>query len=252
MNILLTNDDGYQARGIRELFDSLSVEHNVYMCAPIRQMSASSHSITLFKSMELLEVSPVIKAVDGSPADCIKVALMHLYKELKFDLVLSGINDGPNMGEDIFYSGTVAGAREGVLNGIFSIATSLDGFGGERHFSFPAQFITEFIQKLTPEILKEKILLNINFPNIPVIKGMQVTHLGERIYKDLIILEEKDNKKYVRITGDDPGFTDSKGSDMNAVHDGIISVTPLANEVYDKNILKKLFYLESEIWKSFR
>lgn len=268
MNLLLTNDDGYLSEGIQILKDKLSPRHNVYLCAPKKQMSASGHAITLFKPMELVKVNEREYAVDGTPADCVKVALYHLFENVKFDMILSGINDGPNMGDDIFYSGTVAAAREGSMNHIFAIASSLDGWNGGKDYTFPSCFISEMVDKLDPELLKENIVLNINFPNIPkangpaltlrqaqrdgLPKGVRVTHLGERVYKDYIKLERIGDTVTVSIEGDDPTFHDDEGSDLNAVSEGYVSITPVANEVYEHKVRDRIRFLEKAHWSCFK
>jgi 5'-nucleotidase len=252
VNLLITNDDGYQSPGIRLLLEKLSVKHDVYLCAPKRQMSASGHAITLFKPMELIRVSEREYAVDGTPADCVKVALYHLYEKVKFDMIVSGVNDGPNMGDDIFYSGTVAAAREGSMNHIFAIAASLDGWKSGKDFVFPAEFIAELVDRISPDMLKENIVLNINFPNLPSVNGVKVTHLGERVYKDFIQVGEKDGLVTVTIAGDDPTFNDDQGSDMNAVSEGFISITPIANEVYEGKVLDRMRFLETAEWRSLQ
>jgi len=249
MNILLTNDDGYFSSGISALKEELSKFHNVYLCAPIREKSASSHSITLFKKMELLEINKNEYAIDGTPADCVKVALLYLFKDINFDILISGINNGPNMGEDIFYSGTVAGAREGLLNNIFSIAASVDKWNKNKSFELPAKFLAELIEKLNKKLLSENILLNINFPDNSKPKGIKITHLGKRVYKDSIIFEKIDGKSYVTIGGDNPGFEYEENSDLSAVYENFVSITPITNDVYDRTIFNHLIYLEQEEWK---
>ncbi len=252
MNILITNDDGYFSPGILMLKEILSFSHNVFLCAPLFERSASSHSITLFKKMELKKLDTQSYAVDGTPADCVKVALLYLFKDVNFDLIISGINYGPNMGDDIFYSGTVAGAREGLLNKIFSIAVSMDGWNRDKFFEIPAMFVKELIEKFDEHLLSEKILLNINFPvNLPPL-GVKITYLGRRVYKDSIIFEHIAGKDYVTIGGDDPGFEFEENSDLQVVSDGYISITPLMNEAYDRKTIEKLSFLESEIWKSIK
>ncbi len=252
MNILLTNDDGYKAPGINLLSDKLFLNHNVFLCAPMRQMSASSHAITLFKPMEMLKLNDQKFAVDGTPADCIKTALFYFFPDIKFDIIISGINDGPNMGDDIIYSGTVAGAREGSLNSIFSIAASLDGWEEEKHFTYPVLFLSELLDKLDNSIYKSNLMLNINFPEKAVPKGIRVTHLGKRIYKDKVIFEDKAGKLLLTLTGDEPGFNHDEGSDLNSVNDGFISITPLANEITDPALKKMLGYLERINWLSLK
>ena len=253
MNILLTNDDGYQSEGIQILKDKLSSRHDVYLCAPKKQMSASGHAITLFRPMELVKISDREYAVDGTPADCAKVALYPLLQNVKFDMVLSGINDGPNMGDDTSYSGTVEAAREVSMYKIFAIASSLDGWTGGKDYGFPACFIAETVEKLEHSLLKENIVLNINFPNIPRAKGVQVTHLGERLYKDYIKLQTvEEGKVTVTIEGDDPTFYDDAGSDLNAVSEGYVSITPIANEVYENKVRDRIRFLEKAEWNCFK
>ncbi|MCX7821792.1 MAG: 5'/3'-nucleotidase SurE [Brevinematales bacterium] len=251
MNILITNDDGYFAEGINYLREELIKNFNVFMCAPLTEKSASSHSITLFKRMELKKIDNRSFAVNGTPADCVKVALLYLFKDIKFDFVVSGINNGPNMGDDIFYSGTVAGAREGLLNNIFSIAASVDGWNTSKDFTLAAKFIKELIHKIKDKKFGEKILLNINFPNDSNIKGVKIAHLGRRIYKDSIIFESLDGKEYVTIGGEDPSFEFEENSDLQAVSEGFIAITPLINEVSDKKTIQNLIYLEKENFSIF-
>ncbi len=251
MNILITNDDGYFAEGINSLKNELEKQFNVFMCAPLTEKSASSHSITLFKRMELKKIDERNYAVNGTPADCIKVALLYLFKDIKFDFIISGINNGPNMGDDIFYSGTVAGAREGLLNNIFSIAASVDGWNTKKDFTIAARFIKELVDKIKDKQFGEKILLNINFPNERKIKGVKIAHLGRRIYKDSIIFERIDNKDYVTIGGEDPSFEFEENSDLQAVSEGYIAITPLINEVSDRKTIKNLTYLEKENFSIF-
>lgn len=211
-------------------------------------MSASSHSITLFKPMELKKIDDNEYALGGTPADCIKVALCYIFPDIKFDMVISGVNNGPNMGDDIFYSGTVAGAREGSMNELFSIAASLDGWQEKKDFEFPADFLSEFVGRIDKSILKENLVLNINFPNVKNPKGVRVTHLGERIYRDFITFEENNGKTFVTIKGDDPGFHDKIGSDLNMVSENYISITPMVNEVFDNNLREKIRYIEDISW----
>ncbi len=246
MNILITNDDGYFAPGIVELKKELETCFNVYLCAPLNEKSASSHSITLFKRMELKKIDEKSFAVDGTPADCIKVSLLYLFKDIKFDLIVSGINNGPNMGDDIFYSGTVAGAREGLLNNIFSIAASVDGWNMGKDYKIPARFLKELILKLKNKSFKQKLLLNINFPLFSPPKGVRIAHLGKRIYKDSILFESIGEKEYVTIGGDDPSFQFEENTDLQIVSDGYIAITPLINEVSDRNTIKELLFLEKE------
>ncbi len=204
--------------------------------------------ITLFKPMELIKINENEFALDGTPADCVKVSLIHLFKDINFDMVISGINNGPNMGGDIFYSGTVAGAREGTMNHIFSIAASLDGWSEKKNYQFSSNFIFELTNLIDVSILKENIVLNINFPNTQKPAGVKITHIGERVYKDFIKYDESGGKFFVTIAGDDPGFHDNKGSDLNSVAENYVSITPLVNEVFDEKFRERLKYLEKIKW----
>lgn len=234
MKILITNDDGYKADGINALYDALAPHHDVYECAPLNQKSASGHSISLFKKMELLEFGPNRFAVDGTPADTVKVAIFGVFQDIDFDMVISGINDGPNMGHDIYYSGTFAGAREGLINNIFSIACSYDGWDNHKHFKIAADIMLKIVNHITPEMYKDKIILNINFPPEPPYKGLKITHLGERVYRDIIHFEELGSKVFATIGGETPAYNSDPGSDLDVINDGYISLTPLRSELYEK------------------
>lgn len=253
MKILLSNDDGYRSPGIRVLKrELLACGHDVYLCAPLRQRSASGHSITLFKKMELVRLDEKSYALDGSPADTVKVSTFGLFGEgIQFDLVISGINCGPNMGEDIFYSGTVAAAREGVINGFFSIACSADTWDkqDEDYYEPRAKVICALVNSLTPELLSRKRLLNINFPHKMPFQGVKVATLGDRIYRDDISIEEADGKTYVTLGGETPAYDSQKGSDLDYVNEGYISLTPLEHKLFDDcdftdEFLKKIKNLE--------
>ena len=227
MRILLTNDDGIDAPGLNDLKKVLSKEHDVYVCAPMRQMSASGHSIHLFQAMELRRISEQEAALDGTPADCVKVALIGLFWNRHFDLLISGINDGPNMGDDIFYSGTVAAAREGAFNGLLSLACSRDGKGSPDSFEKPAEWIRKFISDIPESLLQQSSVLNINFPHKSPWTGWRETFPGHRLYSDRIVYETVNGCEYARIEGDTPGYHSREGSDLDAVAAGYISVSIL-------------------------
>ncbi|HJO93720.1 MAG TPA: 5'/3'-nucleotidase SurE [Victivallales bacterium] len=239
MNILLANDDGYNAEGILTLYNVLNKDHNVYLCAPLTQKSAASHSVTLFKSMEIKEVEGGY-AVDGTPVDCVKVALFGVYKDINFDLVISGINNGSNMGDDIFYSGTVAVAREGLINKIPGLACSMDRPSNLANLQAASRFINSMISKFSKDLLKEKFILNINFPSSDNFSGARITHLGNRLYNETIYMEENDGIKYASIVGDGVAFLHNEGSDLNCIDGGHISITPLKNEYFAPPIINQL------------
>lgn len=246
MKILITNDDGYQGDGINALYDALSKDHEVYECAPMHQMSASGHSISLFKKMELLEFGPNRFAVNGTPADTVKVALFGVFQDIKFDMVISGINDGPNMGHDIYYSGTFAGAREGLINNIFSVACSYDSWTQtEKHFDIAAEIVLKIVNDITPDMFRDKVILNINFPSVHPYKGIKLTHLGERVYRDYIHFEELGNKVFATIGGETPAYNSDPGSDLDEINDGYVSLTPLKSELYEKQRAESYKVFES-------
>ncbi len=228
LNILVTNDDGIHSKGIKALSDALKELGDVYVVAPDRERSAAGHSLTIHHPLRVEELSENRFSVDGTPTDCVNLAVNGLLP-VRPDLVVSGINKGGNLGDDITYSGTVSAAMEGTLLGIPSVAVSL---ATKRDFIFgPA---ARFARKVAAYILDHGIpsdtLLNVNVPNLPEeeIKGYRVTRQGKRVYGDAAV-EKVDprGRKYYWIGGDDLGFEHVEDSDFQAVFDGYISITPL-------------------------
>ncbi len=234
MRLLLSNDDGYDSPGINILAETLAREHEVTICAPLRQMSATGHAVNIFKPLEIQRISPRIIALDGTPADCVKAAISGLFPDVTFDAVISGINDGPNLGEDVFYSGTVAAAREGALNGIFSIACSRDGWGIGTNYENPSLFIRKLLSSFSQEQLQRNTILNINFPLAGTWNSVELCSLGTRIYQDVARIYKEGNKEFLQIEGESPSFIDQPGSDLNAIHHGNVSITALANVEHDQ------------------
>ena len=230
MNILLTNDDGYSADGLQTLKKKLKslTDYNIKICAPLGQKSSVGHGISLFKPMKYTEIEDGY-AVDGTPADCIKTAIYGFFKDIKIDLVVSGINRGINMGHDVFYSGTVAGAREAIINNVSGIACSRRWDWEEKNTSYEksAALMIEIIKDIEPMLKKEKFFLNVNFPSDDNYKGVKISHLGERKYDDTIYYSEENGEKFVSIVGNSITFESSEGSDLNLINDGYVSITPL-------------------------
>ena len=234
MRILITNDDGITAKGINTLFNALSDKHEVYIIAPSQERSACSNAITMMTSLVIKKIDPYHYSVTGYPADCVNIG-MHANLIPAPDLILSGINHGPNMGDDIYYSGTVAGARVGRINGKSGIAVSLCENGSDRDFENAACFTAEFIMNFRERILRESVFLNINYPIVPSdeIKGVAYTFLDKRRYID----------HYTRITGSEAeweakleGIVESEyrsGSDTDMTRKGFISITPLNLDTTD-------------------
>lgn len=188
--ILLTNDDGYDSKGLFALKDALKDQAQIFIVAPANEKSACGHGLTLTKPLSLVEIEEnFYKLDDGTPSDCIYLALNTLYKKMRPDLVISGINLGSNMGEDITYSGTVAGAMEGVIQGIPSIAISQvmnKDFGKDFDFALAKKTIVEVVAKIFENgyPLGERKLLNINIPYISTqeCRGFRTTQKGYRLY----------------------------------------------------------------------
>jgi len=230
MRILLTNDDGINASGINILADELKENgHDVLIVAPDRQQSATSHSITLHEPIRIIERGKNIYATTGTPTDCVTLASQILMKE-SYDLVISGINAGQNMGEDVLYSGTVAAALEGMFLGIRSIAVSITTFHNQKYRT-AAFYICKLISDGVVEKIGKNEILNINVPSVELnaIKGIKITELDHRHYEDFVV-EQKDprGKKIYWIGGDVPFWTFKENSDAKAISENYISITPIS------------------------
>jgi len=241
MIILLTNDDGIHAPALLALRECLAPLGRVITVAPDRDQSATSHSLTLHRPFRILRHDADTFSVDGTPTDCVVCAFYGLLDE-KPDLVISGINHGPNMGEDVFYSGTVAAAIEGTLQGAPSIATSLVT-RQRTDFREPAAFVARLAREAVERGLGPRRLLNVNLPFRPweEIAGVMVTRLGSRRYRDTLIKKvDPRGRDYYWIGGEDPVWESTPGTDFQAVHEGWISVTPLRLDLTDDGALDAL------------
>ncbi|MFA7057339.1 MAG: 5'/3'-nucleotidase SurE [Candidatus Cloacimonadales bacterium] len=244
MKILLTNDDGYSAKGITLLFDTLTeLGYDTYMVAPETEKSGASHSITLHHDLVAKKVADKIISVSGTPADCVIYATHEVATD--FDLVVSGINAGQNMGEDIFYSGTVAAATEACFLGYPALAFSMCAYE-DQNYEAGVEVVVKIISLKLHEQLKKNELLNINIPNIPYekIRGFQVTKIGERRYKNFIrLLERDENKTVYRVGGDIPEYVQDNQSDYYAISNNFVSITHLLRKSdahFDLNVLQKV------------
>jgi 5'-nucleotidase len=223
--ILVTNDDGIYSEGLRKLAAVCRELGEVIIVAPDREQSAASHALTLNRPLRLLEIEKNEWIVDGTPSDCVNLAVLKLLKEHRPDLIVSGINFGPNLGDDVTYSGTISAAFEGALLNIPSIAFSaLVG----THFSFDrcAAFAGELTRIALERHRDPRIVLNVNFPI--EFSGVRVTRLGRRIYSEGVI-ERLDprGRKYYWIGGEPPIWHPGEGTDFEAIEAGLISITPL-------------------------
>ncbi|HXF58830.1 MAG TPA: 5'/3'-nucleotidase SurE [Candidatus Saccharimonadales bacterium] len=245
MEILVTNDDGIHADGLRALAKALRPLGHVTVIAPDREQSAASHALTLHRPLRIKKVEEGVWSVDGTPTDCVLLGVHGILKPRKPDLVVSGINHGPNMGNDTAYSGTVAAAVEGTFLGIPSVAFSLATWE-EADFEPAGAVAHDLVKTFLEHGIRPGMCLSVNIPPIPrhAMKGVRVTRLGKRVFRDVIV-EKTDprGKLYYWIGGEDPTWEDDELSDFNAVNDGYVSVTPLLLELTDYRAI-----VETEAW----
>lgn len=227
MLILVTNDDGVRSPGIRALAESLQDLGRVVVVAPDRNRSAVGHALTLERPLRAEEIKPDIFAIDGTPTDCLNLGIHGLLQQ-RPDLVVSGINRGSNVGDDITYSGTVCAAMEASLMGLPAFAISLDAtqFTAE-DLRLSAGFAKILAEKIISQGLPTDTFLNVNVPSGGSC-GVRLTRQGKRKYGDAVVVnQDPRGRHYYWIGGGDVGFHDIPGSDCNALASGLISVTPL-------------------------
>ena len=250
MKILVSNDDGILSNGIRALIEALSPVHEVYVVAPDRERSAAGHSLTLHTPLRVEEVDAKYGAkkcwmTTGTPSDCVKLAVNAILAEdEKPDLVISGINHGPNLGADILYSGTVSCAMEGAMIGIPSIATSLASLRNDyEDFKFASLFIAEFLNRLDTYKIPPKTILNINIPGLEKedIAGIAITELGNRIFTDDYEKRiDPRGKVYYWMAGELITEPENASTDIAAIRNNKISITPVTYEMTRRNIMQEL------------
>jgi len=243
--ILVTNDDGVEAEGLLRLSEALESLGEVVVVAPDREQSASGHALTLHRPLRMHELRPNVYSVDGTPTDCVNLAILWLLANDPPDIVVSGINRGLNLGDDVTYSGTVSATFEGVLLGIPSVAFSqeiAEGFSFERSAAFAARLV----DTLMADHLPADTILNVNFP-AAAHRGLAFTKLGKRVYQQ-VVAEKTDprGKRYFWIAGT-PEWQDEEGSDHNAIRSSQISVTPLHLDLTDYQRLEGDRELQSRL-----
>ena len=226
MRILVSNDDGYKAKGIKQLTKSLSEIAEVIVVAPSENKSAASSSLTIGKPLKPIQIEKNIYAIDATPTDCVHLALCGFIKE-SIDLVVTGINFGANLGDDTIYSGTVAGAIEGRFLGLPSIAMSLASWECN-HFETAGEIAKKLVTQIDKSGLSHNTIINVNVPDIPLseIKGIKSTRLGSRHKSEPSIKDKKDASLY--WIGENGREADnSEGTDFHAISNNFVSVTPL-------------------------
>lgn len=250
MRILLSNDDGINGQGLKVLEKiARTLSDDVWIVAPELDQSGSSHSLTLRDPLRIREVSPKKYAVTGTPTDCVMLAVSHLMKDKRPDLVLSGVNYGANIAEDVTYSGTIAAAIEGALLNIRSIAFSVNiQYGNPAKWATAEHFGPEILKTVSTIPLEKNVIINVNFPDVVVssVKGIRITTQGHRSGEDeLVECKDPRGKSYFwmgagmyRYTPD-PSALES-GSDLEAIHDGYISITPLTLNLTHEKTLSSL------------
>ncbi len=239
MRILISNDDGVEAEGIQMLIDALSKVHEVVVVAPNDNKSAASSSLTLNKPLQPVQIQPNVYSIDATPSDCVHLALCG-FLDKPVDLVVTGINFGPNLGDDVVYSGTVAGAIEGRFLGLPSIAISLASWNGE-HFETAAQVAEQVVGAIHSAQLSHDTVLNVNVPDVAYkeIQGFQTTRLGKRHMSEPSIQDQDDPSIY--WIGENGKEADNGiGTDFHAIANNYVSVTPLQIDLTKYNEIDKV------------
>lgn len=236
MKVLISNDDGVHAEGLRTLYEAVKDLGEVMVVAPMVERSTTGHSLSLDNPLRVVEIEENYFGVSGFPADCTLFGIGHQCLKTfgRPDLVISGINRGANLGQDIYYSGTVAAAREAAFHNIPGIAVSTASHFGEakvkQEYQTAANFIRKILQEGVTKLLDPLTLININVPNITEdkVKGVTLTKLGLRKYSEKIA-ERKDFREnpYYWIEGHYEGVEVGEGTDTGAIENNLISITPL-------------------------
>ncbi len=244
MRVLLTNDDGVHAKGIQILRNYLEEKgYEVFIVTTDRDRSSTSHALTFHRPIRIKQLEERVYIVDGTPVDSVLVALKRVFSEPP-EVIISGINDGPNMGEDVLYSGTLAAAIEGRINDVRSFAVSLVAFdNGDRYFESAAHVASVMLEFVVDHNMPHDTILNVNVPNVPLdeIKGISFTKQGSRRYFD--ILDERIDPRgrpYYWITGSMVLVNDREGTDYWAVNNRYVAVTPIKIDFTNYEFLDKL------------
>jgi len=247
MRVFITNDDGIEAEGINALIEEMKKIAEICVIAPDRQRSAISHCITFFEPLRLKKISSnekhEIYSSSGTPADCVFLGIKHVLKDRKPDLIISGINHGANLGDDINYSGTAAAAREGTFMGIPSFAISLCRIEPEGDFRFAAKFAGKLAKKIMKYKLPSGMFLNVNIPDgqEKEITGVSLTVQGRSKYKSWIEeIQDPRKRTMYWINSEFPSGDTDVNSDFKAMREKKVSITPVRLDLTDYSFIKNL------------
>ncbi len=241
MRILLSNDDGYQAPGLKALAEGLAAIATITVVAPERNRSGASNSLTLERPLRIHTMERGFISVDGTPTDCVHLAITGLLEE-EPDMVVAGINDGANMGDDVLYSGTVAAATEGRFLGFPAIAVSMASHA-PKHFETGARVAREMVQRICQHPLSADTIMNVNVPDLPyeALKGYQATRLGHRHKAEPVVKSTDPRGRVIYWVGPAGAEQDAgPGTDFYAVRAGYVSVTPLKIDLTRHELLPEI------------
>ena len=238
---MLCNDDGIDSPGLEALERQFKAKADVYVVAPRNEQSAVSHSLTLHHPLRKRKITERKYSIDGTPTDCILIGLQVVLPKTP-DIIVAGINRGPNLGADVTYSGTVAAALEGALAGINSIAVSLSDRVTD-DFEAAAKITDDIVSLVLKNGLPSDTLLNVNIPynTNGEVNGYRVTRLGKRVYKEEMVAKtDPRGRKYYWIGGEEPGCIIEAGTDFEAMENGKVSITPLHFDSTNHDVIKEL------------
>ena len=238
--ILISNDDGVYAPGIRYLAKEMRRFGEVVVVAPSSNQSAVSHALTMSRPLRINRIEENMYAVDGTPTDCITLAFHEILRKRLPDIVVSGLNHGANMGEDVTYSGTVAAALEGAIMGLPAVAASMTTHDAEgKSFISASKFIRRLVANIIDR-MPRSTLLNVNFPKMPRggYRAYEMTRLGRRVYSDIISARTDLSHRPYYWIGGEPTWDQVEGTDAGAVKSGKVSITPLNIDMTDRELLE--------------
>ncbi len=253
MRLLLSNDDGYDAKGLRELAKRLALRHEVVICAPSRERSGHGHMVTFFGYIsyqrQFLDDGIETYSVEGTPADCVIFAVRHLFKDRRFDAVISGVNNVLNIGSDIIYSGTVGVAQEGTFQQIPSIAVSMRA--KDEDFSFAAEFVDKNLEKLV-SFAKDFVTISVNIPSPKRedIKGVKAAPVVFRPYDEHYEVTNCDGSDFYAVKGKPfPVCYDDPEGDCALIKQGYVTITPIKLIPNDRRTLEEIRREEDSLWR---